>query len=402
MESLSHLILMSKGETETCEVKTGRGEMDSRGALAISVVRQLWRARRPGKIGNNPLMVMTRSPLALAACSPLVLVTVRTFGTLLLGAPRWNTSSINRGNCLVLTWMCNDGDLPEASPLKDNPSCHGGNPEARPGKNLLKGFPNNVKGWKKRFFFVLGDALEFFPRMSPGEGIPSSSKVMGHPRSSWPRLPKRLRKRRLPLRMQASTAVMATPTSKGIVIQEKRSRNNSHNSTLNKKGKVNDSKGKDAMPHPRRPNPTRGRAMWLGNRRHRGGFVHLAGQKFRSTQHRSIGYQVLPCPWPDHQNDFFFQLAYVDAAELEMVKAQNQAFKADNQLAALGEQAMKADAKLKDKLEAMAKLEAKLAHHDPNLGIDLVSMETDTNLAEEGEAAEVSEKGEENDGEIIP
>ncbi|GFZ06719.1 hypothetical protein Acr_18g0008890 [Actinidia rufa] len=151
----------------------------------------------------------------------------------------------------------------------------------------------------------------------------------------------------------------------------------------------------------------------------------------------------------DHQNDFHFQLARADLAELEMVQAQNRAFKAKNQLATLGEQAMKTKAELKDKSEAMAWLEdevaelsnklahakklaidefkssndfkdtiidsaatyfgegfkfckRQLAHHHPNLGIDLASIEMDTDLAEEEEVAKVGEKGEENEGDVSP
>ena len=33
--------------------------------------------------------------------------------------------------------------------------------KARPGRNVIKGSPNNVKGWKRRFFFVSGDDWEF-------------------------------------------------------------------------------------------------------------------------------------------------------------------------------------------------------------------------------------------------
>ncbi|PSS07222.1 Proline--tRNA ligase [Actinidia chinensis var. chinensis] len=35
--------------------------------------------------------------------------------------------------------------------------------KARPSKNILKGAPSNVKGWKRRFFFVSGDDWEFHP-----------------------------------------------------------------------------------------------------------------------------------------------------------------------------------------------------------------------------------------------
>ncbi|GFY85399.1 hypothetical protein Acr_04g0001370 [Actinidia rufa] len=41
--------------------------------------------------------------------------------------------------------------------------------KARPDKTLLRGSPSNVKGWKKRFFFVSRDEWEFFPSMPPGK-----------------------------------------------------------------------------------------------------------------------------------------------------------------------------------------------------------------------------------------
>ncbi|GFS36407.1 hypothetical protein Acr_00g0045780 [Actinidia rufa] len=42
--------------------------------------------------------------------------------------------------------------------------------KARPGKNILKGTPNNIKGWKKRFFFISGDDWEFHPSIPCKEG----------------------------------------------------------------------------------------------------------------------------------------------------------------------------------------------------------------------------------------
>ncbi|GFZ00558.1 hypothetical protein Acr_14g0001930 [Actinidia rufa] len=44
--------------------------------------------------------------------------------------------------------------------------------KARPEKNLLRGSPSNMKGWKKRFFFASRDEWEFFPSMPASEGIP--------------------------------------------------------------------------------------------------------------------------------------------------------------------------------------------------------------------------------------
>ncbi|GFS44415.1 hypothetical protein Acr_00g0090220 [Actinidia rufa] len=42
--------------------------------------------------------------------------------------------------------------------------------KARLGKNILKGPPNNVKGWKRRFFFISGDDWEFHLTIPREEG----------------------------------------------------------------------------------------------------------------------------------------------------------------------------------------------------------------------------------------
>ncbi|GFZ20779.1 hypothetical protein Acr_28g0014840 [Actinidia rufa] len=44
--------------------------------------------------------------------------------------------------------------------------------EARPEKNLLRGSPSNVKGWKKRFFLPPGMSGSSFPSLPTGDGIP--------------------------------------------------------------------------------------------------------------------------------------------------------------------------------------------------------------------------------------
>ncbi|GFY96615.1 hypothetical protein Acr_11g0009210 [Actinidia rufa] len=49
-------------------------------------------------------------------------------------------------------------------------------PPERPDKNLLMGLLNNVKSWKKRFFFTSGDEWEFFLSMPSGVAIPSRAK----------------------------------------------------------------------------------------------------------------------------------------------------------------------------------------------------------------------------------
>ncbi|GFS39979.1 hypothetical protein Acr_00g0065950 [Actinidia rufa] len=49
--------------------------------------------------------------------------------------------------------------------------------KARLGKNILNGAPSNVKGWKRRFFFVLG--LEFHPSIPREEGAVRVPRLWG-------------------------------------------------------------------------------------------------------------------------------------------------------------------------------------------------------------------------------
>ncbi|GFZ21535.1 hypothetical protein Acr_29g0006970 [Actinidia rufa] len=53
--------------------------------------------------------------------------------------------------------------------------------KARPSKNFLKGPPNNVKGWKRRFFFVSGDDWEFHLSIPHEEGAVRVSRSWGTP-----------------------------------------------------------------------------------------------------------------------------------------------------------------------------------------------------------------------------
>ncbi|GFY87377.1 hypothetical protein Acr_05g0010160 [Actinidia rufa] len=57
------------------------------------------------------------------------------------------------------------------------------------GKNVIKGSPSNVKGWKKRFFFVSGDDWEFFPRIAPSERVPRVPRSWGTPSKCYNKLP---------------------------------------------------------------------------------------------------------------------------------------------------------------------------------------------------------------------
>ena len=40
------------------------------------------------------------------------------------------------------------------------------------GVTVTKGYPNNVKGWKRKVFFISRDSWEFFPSISQDEGVP--------------------------------------------------------------------------------------------------------------------------------------------------------------------------------------------------------------------------------------
>ncbi|GFY91077.1 hypothetical protein Acr_07g0012730 [Actinidia rufa] len=53
--------------------------------------------------------------------------------------------------------------------------------KARLGKHILKGASNNVKGWKKRFFFISRDDWEFHPSIPRKEGVVQVPRSWGSP-----------------------------------------------------------------------------------------------------------------------------------------------------------------------------------------------------------------------------
>ncbi|GFZ02371.1 hypothetical protein Acr_15g0009790 [Actinidia rufa] len=61
--------------------------------------------------------------------------------------------------------------------------------KARPEKNLLRGSPSNVKGWKKRFFFASGDEWEFPSGMAADDSTPRVPRSWGTPGKSYNKLP---------------------------------------------------------------------------------------------------------------------------------------------------------------------------------------------------------------------
>ncbi|GFY87780.1 hypothetical protein Acr_05g0014190 [Actinidia rufa] len=61
--------------------------------------------------------------------------------------------------------------------------------KARPEKNLLRGSPSNVKGWKPRFFFASGDEWELAPGTAASESSLRVPRSWGTPGKSCNKLP---------------------------------------------------------------------------------------------------------------------------------------------------------------------------------------------------------------------
>ncbi|GFS45153.1 hypothetical protein Acr_00g0094480 [Actinidia rufa] len=61
--------------------------------------------------------------------------------------------------------------------------------KARPEKNLLRGSPSNVKGWKTRFFLASGDEWEFSSGTAASNSIPRVPRSWGTPGKSCNKLP---------------------------------------------------------------------------------------------------------------------------------------------------------------------------------------------------------------------
>ncbi|GFS46091.1 hypothetical protein Acr_00g0100120 [Actinidia rufa] len=61
--------------------------------------------------------------------------------------------------------------------------------KARPEKNLLRGSPSNVKGWKTRFFFASGDEWEFPWGMAANDSTPRVPRSWETPGKSCNKLP---------------------------------------------------------------------------------------------------------------------------------------------------------------------------------------------------------------------
>ncbi|GFY88876.1 hypothetical protein Acr_06g0008160 [Actinidia rufa] len=327
--------------------------------------------------------------------------------------------------------------------------------KARWGRNLLKGSSSNVKGWKTRFFFVSGDAWEFFLSMPLGEGIPLVTRSWGPPGKHYNKLPilNRVEEKRLkqvlskiePKGYYDVLAVLGSRTFQCFFTHG--------HSEVSFSGWVNDKSGDTEVTASGEEGESRLprdelRASMMSSAPMAEKFLsevilpvnkekvaqfstnQLLSKAFHALGQGVVLMSALALWVQDCQNDFHFQLARVNTAELEMAKAQSRAREVKNLLAAQGKQAMKTEAELKEKFKTMARLEAevtkltgqlahskelaveefrssddfkvvvtdfasaylsegfefckrKLVRHHPNLGIDWASMKMDTNLAEE-------------------
>ncbi|GFZ02215.1 hypothetical protein Acr_15g0008230 [Actinidia rufa] len=332
--------------------------------------------------------------------------------------------------------------------------------KARPEKNLLRGSPSNVKGWKTRFFFASGDEWEFSSGTAASDSIPRVLRSWGTPGKSCNKLltlsevdakrteavfgkiePKGyfevskvlgsrtfrkyftagcttlstsggdnttssdvvsslLAKIRLNTwesldgvkdpfmnllsgksgstisarvgapalgektggKAKAEKAVKATtakPPTKGVVIWEKRARKGDHVIEI---GEPDSSKGKEAAPPPppkrfksnRGATNVRGRAAEVGTSSPGG--IGSESMMSDASAARRLLTRVIPAfdkkevdqlsendlvaksfhaLGQEHLHDIDFHMARADSAELELVKAQKRAVKAENRLAEL-------------------------------------------------------------------
>ncbi|GFZ10626.1 hypothetical protein Acr_22g0000240 [Actinidia rufa] len=267
---------------------------------------------------------------------------------------------------------------------------------------------------------------------------------------------------------EKATKTTAKPPTKGVVIREKRTR---EGDPLIEIGELDSSKGKKAVlpPPPKRFKSNRGainargRAAEAGTsspggdmgsesmsdasvaRRLLTGVIpasdkkevdqlsenELVAKSFHALGQVVVFASSLALRSQEHLHDMDFHMARADSAELELVKAQNRAVKAENRLAELSEEGSKPGAEVDDLKATVAELTNKLAkakelaiedfkpsgefkaavidsattyfsegfefckrqllHQFPNLGVDVANMAMDPSFAEEEEARKEGE-----------
>ncbi|GFY81130.1 hypothetical protein Acr_01g0009390 [Actinidia rufa] len=392
--------------------------------------------------------------------------------------------------------------------------------KARPEKNLLRGSPSNVKGWKTRFFFASGDEWEFPSGMAASDTTARVPRSWGTPGKSCNKLPtlsevdaerteaifgkiepggyfevsKVLGSRtfnrhfavgcttlstsggenatsgdegefvtredsveylgvirrdiggvirrahpamsaRGKAKAEKATKTTAKPPTKGVVIREKRTR---EGNPLIEIGELDSSKRKEVVPPPppkrfksnRGAINAKGRAGGAGTsspggdmgsesmldasvaRRLLTGVIpafdkkevdqlsenELVAKSFHALGQVVVFASSLALHSQEHLNDMDFHMARADSAELELVKAQNRAVKAENRLAELSEEGSKpgSEAAVIDSAatyfsEGFEFCKMQLLHQFPNLGVDVANMAMDPSFAEEEEARKEGE-----------
>ncbi|GFS30368.1 hypothetical protein Acr_00g0011500 [Actinidia rufa] len=282
-------------------------------------------------------------------------------------------------------------------------------------------------------------------------GTFGSSSDSGSVSTSDSELPPELRSDAMSARGKAkaekATKTTAKPPTKGVVIREKRTR---EGDPLIEIGEPDASKGKEAVPPPppkrfksnRGAINARGRAAGAGTSSP-GGDVGSESMSDASVARRlltgteMLHWQVvvfassLALRSQENLHEIDFQMARADSAELELVKTQNRALKAENKLAELSEEGSKPGNEVGDLKATVAELTKKLAkakelaiedfkasgefkaavtdsaatyfsegfefckrqllHQFPNLGVDVANMAMDPSFAEEEEATKEGE-----------
>ncbi|GFS29057.1 hypothetical protein Acr_00g0005160 [Actinidia rufa] len=332
--------------------------------------------------------------------------------------------------------------------------------KARPEKNLLRGSPSNVKGWKTRFFFASGDEWELAPgtaaifrkscnklptlsevdakrmeavfgKIEPG-GYFEVSKVLNsrtfkrHFAGGCSALStsggdnttsgdEAMSARGKAVAEKAKKATAAKHPTKGVGIREKRMR---EGDLVIEIGEEDSLKGKETVPPPppKRFKSNRGAINARGRAAEAGTSSPLA------MENPNLCRMLLQ----EHLHDIDFHMARADSAELELVKAQKRAVKAETRLAELNEEISRPGTEVDDLKTTVAELTSKLAkakelaiedfkaseefkaavtdsaatyfsdgfefckrqllHQFPNLGADVANMAMDPSFAEEEEA----------------
>ncbi|GFY91512.1 hypothetical protein Acr_07g0017080 [Actinidia rufa] len=237
---------------------------------------------------------------------------------------------------------------------------------------------------------------------------------------------------------KATKTTTAKPPTKGIVIREKRTR---EGVPVIEIGEPDSSKGKEAAPPPapkrfksnrgainaRRPAAGAGTSSLGGDEEvDRLSENNLVAKSFHALGQVVVFAASLAIRSQEHLHEIDFQMARADSAELELVKTQKRALKAENKLAELSENGSKPGNEVDDLKATVAELTNKLAkakelaiedfkasgefkaavtdsaatyfsegfefckrqllHQFPNLGIDVANMAMDPSFAEEEEA----------------